>query len=166
MQSEDNSIRLVTKRGLFGRRVTSRPGHGTPNPRWLPVAHDAARIAAEEMDGEPMASINESLLGIPVTAHLIGGATIGDSPETGVVDPYHRVYGLDGLHVIDGSAVPANLGSNPSLTITAMAERAVSMWPNKGEEDPRPPLGRQYERVDSVPPRHPVVPEGAPAALR
>jgi cholesterol oxidase len=165
MQSEDNSIRLEMKRGWFRRKVTSKPGHGTPNPRWIPLAHDAARMAAEEMDGEPMASINESMLGIPVTAHLIGGATIGASPERGVVDPYHRMFGLDGLHVVDGSAVPANLGSNPSLTITALAERAMSMWPNKGDDDPRPEPGSDYERVDPVAPRRPSVPDGAPAAL-
>jgi cholesterol oxidase len=166
MQSEDNSIRLETKRGVFGRRVTSRPGHGTPNPRWIPVAHDAARIAAEEMGGQPMATINESMLGIPVTAHLIGGAVVGATPADGVVDPYHRVFGLDGLHVVDGSAVPANLGSNPSLTITAMAERAMSMWPNKGDVDPRPRVGDPYLRVDPVAPHTPLVPPDAPAALQ
>lgn len=166
MQSEDNSITLAMKRGIFRRKVTSRPGHGTPNPRWLPVAHDAARLAAAEMDGDAMASINESLLGIPITAHLIGGATIGSTREDGVIDPYHRVYGHPGLHVVDGSAVPANLGSNPSLTITAMAERAMAMWPNKGDDDPRPGLGNPYRRVAPVPPATPAVPSGAPAALR
>jgi cholesterol oxidase len=165
MQSEDNSIRLETKRGWFRRRVTSKPGHGSPNPRWIPLAHDAARMAAEEMDGDPMASINESMLGIPVTAHLIGGATIGATPDRGVVDPYHRMFGMPGLHVVDGSAVPANLGSNPSLTITALAERAMSMWPNKGEADPRPEPGEPYGRVEPVAPANPAVPESAPAAL-
>ena len=72
-----------------------------------------------------------------MTAHFIGGCAIGDSPETGVIDPYHRVYGHPGLHVVDGSAISANLGVNPSLTITAQAERAMSLWPNKGEADPR-----------------------------
>ena len=166
MQSEDNSIRLETKRGVLGRRVTARPGHGTPNPRWLPVAHDAARLAAEAMDGEPMASVNESMLGIPLTAHLIGGATIGESPLGGVIDPYHRVFGHEGLHVVDGSAVPANLGSNPSLTITALAERAMSMWPNKGKTDPRPTVGETYRPVEPVLPHRPQVPVGARAALR
>ena len=79
---------------------------------------------------------------MPLTAHFIGGCTIGDSPETGVVDPYQRVYGYPGLHVADGSAISANLGVNPSLTITAQAERAMSLWPNKGEADPGPRWGR------------------------
>ena len=69
----------------------------------------------------------------PMTAHFIGGCTIGDSPETGVVDAYQRVYGYPGLHIADGSAISANLGVNPSLTITAQAERAMAFWPNKGE---------------------------------
>ena len=100
-----------------------------------------------------------------MTAHFIGGCTIGDSPETGVVDPYQRLYGYDGLHVVDGSAVSANLGVNPSLTITAQAERAMAFWPNKGEPDPRPPLGSPYQRIAPVAPASPTVPREAPAAL-
>ncbi len=87
-------------------------------------------------------------------------------PGSGVIDPYHRVYGHPGLHIVDGSAVSANLGVNPSLTITAQAERAMAAWPNRGEPDPRPPLGAPYQRVAAVPPAHPAVPAGAPAALR
>ena len=103
---------------------------------------------------------------MPVTGHLIGGCTIGDSPQTGVVDGYHRVFGHDGLHIVDGSTVSVNLGVNPSLTITAQAERAMALWPNRGEADPRPPLGAAYERVAPVAPKNPVVPEAAPGALR
>ena len=103
---------------------------------------------------------------MPMTAHFIGGCAIGDSPETGVVDPYQRVYGYEGLHVVDGSAVSANLGVNPSLTITAQAERAMAFWPNKGEADPRPELGSTYRRLAPVEPKNPAVPEAAPGALR
>ena len=91
----------------------------------------------------------------PLTAHFIGGCTIGDSPETGVVDPYHRVYGHPGLHVVDGSAISANLGVNPSLTITAQAERAMAFWPNKGEADARPALGAAYQPMAPVAPASP-----------
>jgi cholesterol oxidase len=83
-----------------------------------------------------------------------------------VIDPYHRAYGHPGLHVVDGAAVSANLGVNPSLTITAQAERAMSMWPNRGDVDPRPPLGAPYVQVAPVAPKAPVVPAGAPAELR
>jgi cholesterol oxidase len=106
------------------------------------------------------------LFNIPTTAHFIGGCAIGDSPATGVIDPYHRVYGHDGLHVVDGAAVSANLGVNPSLTITAQAERAMALWPNRGEADPRPPLGGAYQPVLPVAPQHPTVPDGAPGSWR
>jgi len=166
MQSIDNSLRLFTKKGPFSIRVASEQGHGEPNPTWLPVGHEAARVAAEAMDGIAMASINESVLGIPMTAHILGGTAIGDGPETGVIDPYHRVYGHPGLYVTDGASISANLGSNPSLTITALAERAAAMWPNRGDPDPRPAPGEPYRPVPPVAPRNPAVPDGAPGALR
>ena len=78
---------------------------------------------------------------------------IGADADSGVVDAYHRAYGHPGLHIVDGSTITANLGVNPSLTITAQAERAMSLWPNKGEADVRPPLGSGYERLDPIAPR-------------
>jgi len=160
MQSTDNSLSIVRR----GRHLTTRRGHGEPNPTYLPTANRAARLAAEEIGGQPQGSIFEALLDVPTTAHIIGGCCIGDSPDTGVIDPYHRVYGAPGLHVADGSAVSANLGVNPSLTITAMTERAISFWPNRDEADPRPPLGSGYTRSEAIPPVAPAVPAGAPAA--
>jgi cholesterol oxidase len=91
---------------------------------------------------------------------------IGLTADEGVIDAYQRLYGHPGLHVVDGSAVSANLGVNPSLTITAQAERAMAFWPNRGEADPRPALGSEYQQVPPVPPRRPSVPEAAPGALR
>lgn len=167
MQSLDNSLRLERRPGRIfrnRRRLVSGPGHGPENPRWIPAGHEAAQVAAKAMDGFPSGSINESLLGIPVTAHALGGAVIGGDAGCGVIDPYHRVYGEPGLHVVDGAAIGANLGSNPSLSITALAERAMSMWPNKGEDDRRPPLGASYEPVPPIPPTTSAVPPGAPAA--
>ena len=162
MQTVDNSLTVRrTRRG----RLTTGPGHGEPNPTWIPVGHDAVRRIATKIGGFPGGTVGD-VFDIPMTAHILGGATIGDSPRTGVVDAYHRVFGYQGLHVVDGSAVPANLGVNPSLTITAMAERAMACWPNKGEADPRPPMGTEYRRLDPVAPRAPAVPAGAPAALR
>src|SRR3954464_4791662 len=156
MQSSDNSIQVFTNMGRFGRRVlTSRQGHGEPNPTWIPVANKAVRRMAEIMGGLPGGSIGEPF-NMPLTAHFIGGCTIGESPDSGVVDAYQRVYGHPGLHIADGSAISANLGVNPSLTITAQAERAMSLWPNKGEPDPRPALGAAYEPVVPVQPAHPV----------
>jgi cholesterol oxidase len=164
MQSRDNSIAL-RRHPKLGVLVT-RPGHGEPNPTYIPVANDAARDVADMLDGEPWGAWNETLLDAPTTAHILGGCPIGSGPDTGVIDAYQRIYGYEGLSVADGSAVSANLGVNPSLTITAMTERAMSFWPNKGEPDARPPVGEAYRRVAPVHPHAPAVPVDAPAALR
>jgi cholesterol oxidase len=129
------------------------------------VANEVVRRLAKLIGGVPGGNVGEPL-NAPMTAHFVGGAAISDTPERGVVDPYHRVHGYPTLHVVDGAAVSANLGVNPSLTITAQAERAMALWPNKGEADPRPAAGARYEHVDPVPPRRPVVPDEAPGALR
>jgi cholesterol oxidase len=165
MQTRENSLTCYTKAGLFGRRLTSKQGHGEPNPTWIPIGHDAVRRIAKRIGGFPAGGWND-VFNIPMTAHLLGGAVIGDSPETGVIDPYHRVYGHPGLHVVDGASVSVNLGVNPALTITAQAERAMALWPNQGEHDQRAQLGEPYRRLDPIAPRNPIVPAGAPGALR
>ena len=167
MQTIDNSITVFSTRSrLTGRwHLSSRQGHGIPNPTWIPVANQAVRKMAEVVGGKPGGSIGEPF-NKPLTAHFIGGCTIGDDEATGVIDPYQRMFGHPGLHVVDGSAISANLGVNPSLTITAQAERAMAFWPNKGEPDPRPALGASYQRVEPVAPAHPAVPAAAPGALR
>ncbi|KFZ77531.1 cholesterol oxidase [Amycolatopsis sp. MJM2582] len=165
MQTLNNSVTTYTKRGLFGRRMTTKQGVGDPNPEWIPAGHEVTRRVADKIGGLAQGAWTD-LANIPITGHFIGGCAIGDSAETGVVDPYQRVHGYPGLHIADGSAISANLGVNPSLTITAQAERAMSLWPNKGEDDPRPPLGSAYRRLSPVAPLKPVVPPEAPAALR
>ena len=164
MQSRNNSISLRRHDRLD--MLVSRPGHGEPNPTYLPVANEAARRTAEMLEGDAWGAWNETLLDAPTTAHILGGCVIGDSPDAGVIDPYQRVFGYEGLSVADGSAVSANLGVNPSLTITAMTERAMSLWPNKGQTDMRPAMGEPYQRVDRVVPARPAVPAHAPAAMR
>ena len=77
------------------------------------------------------------------------------------MDPYHRVWNYPSLHIVDGSTITANLGVNPSLTITAQAERALSLWPNKGEEDRRPTQGQNYQMLTPIVPNSPFVPKGA-----
>jgi cholesterol oxidase len=165
MQSRNNSITVRANRGRFGWGMRSGRGHGEPNPVWIPSAHRATRLLAEEVGGTAFGTWTD-LFNIPMTAHFLGGAAIGDSPATGVIDPYHRAYGYQGLHIVDGSAVSANLGVNPALTITAQAERAMAMWPNRGDADPRPAPGAPYRKVAPVTPRDPAVPADAPAALR
>jgi len=162
MQTLDNSISVRrTKRG----RLTSGPGHGAPNPTWIPVAHEATRRIAEEIDGMPGGTVGD-IANVPMTAHILGGCAISDSPDKGVIDAYHRVHGYPTLHVVDGAAISANLGVNPSLTITAQAERAMSLWPNAGEDDSRPEQGQPYARLTPVEPVRPAVPASAPGALR
>ncbi|KAA9152571.1 GMC family oxidoreductase [Amycolatopsis acidicola] len=166
MQSLDNSITTYLKRGLFGRRkYTSKQGHGEPNPTFIPAGHEANLRTAEHIGGVAGGTWGE-IFNIPLTAHFIGGAPIGTDAGQGVIDPYHRVFNYPNLSIVDGTAVTANLGVNPSLTITAQAERAFSFWPNKGEPDPRPAQSASYRRLDPVAPRNPAVPAKAPAALR
>lgn len=145
MQTRDNSLTVSGRRGLLGRHtLTSRQGHGEPNPSWIPAGHAGVRAIAAAL-GRRLGSRAipggnwAEILGFPMTAHFLGGAVIGASPQEGVIDPYHRVWGYPSLHITDGSAVSANLGVNPALTITAQAERALSLWPRKGTPDPRPP---------------------------
>lgn len=162
MQSHDNSITVTRRRGPLGWRLTSRQGHGEPSPTYLAEGNVAVRTLAAGLaraTGDrawPGSSIGE-VFDVPMTAHFLGGAVISDAPQTGVIDPYHRVWGYPGLHVVDGAAVSANLGVNPSLTITAQAERAMSFWPRSGEPDGRPAQGLPYSRArggdSSVEPR-------------
>jgi cholesterol oxidase len=137
----------------------------TPPAVHIPIVEAFVDRMATKMGGRegalPFEVINRT-----ASAHFTGGMPIGDSTESGAVDPYHRVFGQPGLHVIDGSVMPANTGVNPSLMITALAERAMSLWPDKGDLDPRPPLGTGYQRIRPVMPRRPVVPAGAPGELR
>ena len=165
MQSLDSSIHVRGKRGRFGWRLTSTNDVVRPNPTYIPEAHLVANTIAEQQGGVPAGTVAD-LFGAPFTAHFVGGCVIGDSPRAGVIDPYHRVWNYPSMSILDGSTVTANLGVNPSLTITAQAERAMSMWPNKGEVDPRPQQGSPYQRLTAVAPRTPVVPAHAPAALR
>ncbi|MCX4586454.1 GMC family oxidoreductase [Streptomyces sp. NBC_01481] len=166
MQSLDNSLTTYRKpKGIGKGLLTARQGHGAPNPNQIPEATRAASLLAEEINGFPGSNIGE-LMGTPLTAHFLGGCPIGASGEDGVIDPYHRLWGHPGISVVDGAAVSANLGVNPSLTITAQAERAMSLWPNNGEEDTRPQQGTAYERLPAVAPKSPAVPDSAFGALR
>ncbi|MGW2291946.1 GMC oxidoreductase [Streptomyces phaeochromogenes] len=166
MQSLDNSLTTYLKpKGAGKGLLTARQGHGAPNPKQIKAASESASAIAAEINGFAGSNVGE-LMGTPLTAHFLGGCPIGASADEGVIDPYHRLYGHPGISVVDGAAVSANLGVNPSLTITAQAERAMSYWPNKGEADPRPAQGAAYERLKPVEPLAPAVPADAFGALR
>jgi cholesterol oxidase len=160
MQTTDTSIELYWHDGLLHSRHSA-----TPPPVHIPVIEDFVDRVARKLDSGEGALLFEAI-NRNASAHFVGGIPIGEGSESGAVDPYLRLFGQPGLHVMDGSVMPANPGVNPSLTITALAERAMSLWPNKGDADTRPPLGSGYDHVDPVMPHRPVVPAGAPGELR
>jgi cholesterol oxidase len=165
MQNVDSSLTVRGKRGLLGWRLTSQNDSDTPNATYIPAANEVARRIAENKGGIAGGHVGD-LVNAPFTAHFVGGCVIGATANDGVIDPYHRVWNYPTMHIVDGASVTANLGVNPSLTITAQAERAFSMWPNKGEADPRPVQNSNYERVSAVAPIKPFVPKGAVGELR
>jgi cholesterol oxidase len=131
MQTLDNAIALRPRRKRNGDvRLSTEQDPAKPNPTFIPVANEAAEWLAKRTGGIAQSSLSEALFNVPNTAHILGGAVIGHSPEDGVVDSRQRVFGYENLLVCDGSAVPANVGVNPSLTITALAEHAMSHVPD------------------------------------
>ena len=165
MQDVDSSVKVFRKRGLFGHRLSSENDSLHPNATYIPAANETVRNIAERYGGLPGGHIGD-LIGAPFTAHFVGGCVIGASEKNGVIDPYHRVYNYPSLHIVDGSTITANLGVNPSLTITAQAERAFAMWPNKGDADSRPAQNALYQKVSPITPIAPAVPRGAMGELR
>jgi cholesterol oxidase len=138
MQTLDNAIALRPRLKRNGEvRLQTEQDPERPIPTFIPVANQAAEWLAERTGGIAQSSIMEATLNIPTTAHILGGATIGHGPEDGVVDSHQRVFGYENLLVCDGSAIPANVGVNPSLTITALAENAMSQVPPKEGAQPR-----------------------------
>lgn len=142
MQTLDNSIRIKVKRRLPGGFpvLTTAQDPDNPNPDKIQAAYDVANWLAERIGGVAQAATPEAILAIPTTAHLLGGAAIGESARTGVVNARHEVFGYRNLLVCDGAAIPSNVGVNPSLTITAMAERAMTFVPDKPGAAAAPPI--------------------------
>ena len=134
MQTVENRMHLRLGRSLltlYRRGLVSERDKTLPIPAVLQAGRAVANRFAEKINGIPQSTINEALLDIPSTAHILGGCGIGGDAESGVIDLNHEVFNYPGLYVADGSVIPANLGVNPSLTITAMAERAMSKIPRK-----------------------------------
>jgi cholesterol oxidase len=134
MQTLDNSLSLRPKKNPWGGwRLSTEEDPENPNPRFIPVANKAAKLAAKQIDGIPQSSVFEVVANVPTTAHFIGGAVIGRDANSGVVDRFNRAFGYDNLLICDGSTMPANPGVNPSLTITAIAEHAMTAMPPRVE---------------------------------
>jgi cholesterol oxidase len=137
MQTLDNAIALRPRQGPFGSFwLQTEQDPERPIPTFIPVANKAAEWFAERTGGIAQSSVTEALLNIPTTAHILGGAVIAPDPQQGVIDAHQHVFGYENLLVCDGSAIPANVGVNPSLTITALAEHAMSGVPAAGIIEP------------------------------
>ena len=127
MQHLDSSLRF--KKGLFNLRSTI--SSGTVPSAFMPLAKSLADKTGKLIHGKPFVLFSEALTGTPTTAHILGGAVIGDSPENGVIDKDQKIFGYKNMYVCDGSAISANPGVNPALTITAMTERVMEKIPPK-----------------------------------
>ena len=146
MQTLDNSIGLAMRRRwrrLWRKALDTRGGGG--NPTYIPLGNQVARTFAKKVGGSARSSFPEVLFDVPTTAHILGGAVIAGSPADGVVDTSHQAFGHPGLYVVDGSMIPANLGVNPSLTITALAEHAMSQIPLAPGATLRPAIDPAWE---------------------
>jgi cholesterol oxidase len=137
MQTNDNHTRLVKKRRVlwpFTPTLASRPPEGQKRiPSYIPIANEVARELGDELDAVPQSTLNEVILDQSTTAHILGGCAIAGTPDQGVIDGNFEVFGYPGLYVMDATVIGANLGANPSLTITALAEYACSRIPPAGE---------------------------------
>jgi len=138
MQDLDNQISFKYGRKasfLFRRGIKSAAVKGKSAPTFLPVANRAAQTLAEVSGGRPLNILTESIGNAAMTAHILGGCAMGASAQTGVINTRHELFGYPGIYITDGAAVSANIGANPSLTITALAERAMSLIPGKNEDN-------------------------------
>jgi cholesterol oxidase len=146
MQTEDNRVKMRLGRHLltlFRTGLVTTTDEEKPIPTTIPIGHQITRQFAERTNGIPVGSFNEGLFNIPITAHILGGCPVGTDAQNGVVAADFQVFNYPGLYVIDGSVVPANPGVNPSLTITALAEYALSNMPARADANIRPPIGVQ-----------------------
>lgn len=152
MQTTDAAMRLVARRRLLARgvRLQTEQDPERPNPTHLPAAEQAADWFAKRIGGIAQSGLTESVLNVPTTAHILGGAVIGPDAGRGVVDAANRVYGYENMLIFDGSAVPANPGVNPSLTITALAEHAMARVPANGVPLELPEAARSADESPSL----------------
>ena len=134
MQNLDNSLKAILKRRWFfpfRKTLTSQYTEGEKSPTYIPLANDFVKQLSKNINGFGLSSIPEVMLNIPTTAHVLGGAIMGENAKEGVIDFKNQVFGYQNMYICDGSMIPQNLGVNPSLSITAFTERAMSFIPPK-----------------------------------
>ena len=133
MQDIDNQVSFhygYDALSLWRKRLVSKPVSGKRALTYLPEANLAARVFAQQAEATKLNVLFENLFGMSTTAHILGGCQIGKDRETGVIESNHQIFGYPKLYVVDGSAIPANVGVNPSLTVTALAERCMARIPS------------------------------------
>jgi cholesterol oxidase len=153
MQTVDNSVKLVRKRRLiwpFYKTMTSTLSTGEKTPTYIPIANEFAKVLAKKTGGIPRSSITDVLLDAPITGHVMGGCIVGESPEESVIDYENRIHGYENLRVCDASMLTVNLGVNPSLTITALTERAMSFIPVKDGKKPEVFTFEKKEGIEKI----------------
>jgi cholesterol oxidase len=152
MQTLDSSMRMVWKNGLFGGKMKMNNKGNEPIPVYIDVGQKVMYSYAEKVNGIPQNAITEIIFNMSTTAHILGGCPMGESPEKGVVNDKFQVHGYPGMYILDGSIIPCNLGVNPSLTITALSEYAMSHIPEK-EGNRHKPLETQLDELAAEPAR-------------
>ena len=140
MQTVDSALRFTPRPRRFGGgvRITTEQDAANPNPTFIPAANRAAQWLAARIGGTPQSGTTEALFNVPATAHILGGAVMAGDPSQGVIDARGQVFGYQNLLITDGSALPANPGVNPSLTITALAEHTIAQVPATGAAERGP----------------------------
>lgn len=140
MQHADNQLKFSYGRSMlrgFRKSLKSAVSVGARAPSYLPVANQAAEVFARVSGGTAQNVLLESVANLSVTAHLLGGAVMAENADQGVIDAQHMVFAYPNLYVVDGSAIPVNVGVNPSLTITALAERFAAQFSQRSPEPPQ-----------------------------
>jgi cholesterol oxidase len=131
MQTADNSMLMTLKKGIFRKRLTIKNDGKRRVNAFIPLGQEIMNRYAKKVNAIPQNSTMEILFNVPSTAHILGGCPMGDTINEGIIDSNFQVFGYPGMYIIDGSAIQGNLGVNPSFTITALAEYAMSQIPGK-----------------------------------
>jgi cholesterol oxidase len=153
MQTVDNSVKLIRRRRIiwpFTKSMTSALSSGERTPTYIPIANEFGKVLARITGGIPRSSITDVVLDAPITGHIMGGCIVGNTPKEGVIDFQNKVHGYENLRVCDASVITVNLGVNPSLTITALTERAMSFIPTKPGSTPIVFGFEKKQGIDSI----------------
>ena len=145
MQSLDNSMRMIWKKGVFGSSLSIKNDKDSKVPAYIPIGQEVMNRYAKKVNGIAQNAWPEILLDMPMTAHILGGCPMGKTIKQGVVNEFFEVHGYNNMYILDGSIIPCNLGVNPSLSITALSEYAMSQIPDKPGNSIKPMKELSFE---------------------